>query len=129
MSNSVQSHGRQPTGVTPIPGILQARTLEWVAISFSMTLLMLPVYYLYSICSTKLLVLAFPNMWLSLRQKWWLDDLELSTECILLYLEEEMQPTLAFLPGETHDRGAWWAIVHGFTKSQTQLNDWARTYF
>ena len=21
------------------------------------------------------------------------------------------------------DRGAWWATVHGFTKSQTQLND------
>ena len=28
------THRRQPTGL-PIPGILQARTLEWVAISFS----------------------------------------------------------------------------------------------
>ena len=32
---TVWPQGRQPTGVTPVPGILQARTLEWVAISFS----------------------------------------------------------------------------------------------
>ena len=25
------------------------------------------------------------------------------------------------------DRGAWWAIVHGVAKSQTQLSDWAHT--
>ena len=34
MSNSVRSHGLQPPG-SPVPGILQARTLEWVATSFS----------------------------------------------------------------------------------------------
>ena len=34
MSNSVRPHRRQPTRL-PVPGILQARTLEWVAISFS----------------------------------------------------------------------------------------------
>ena len=34
MSNSMWPHRRQPTKL-PIPGILQARTLEWVAISFS----------------------------------------------------------------------------------------------
>ena len=34
MSESVWPHRRQPPG-SPIPGILQARTLEWVAISFS----------------------------------------------------------------------------------------------
>ena len=34
MSDSVQPQRRQPTG-SPDPGILQARTLEWVAISFS----------------------------------------------------------------------------------------------
>ena len=28
------------------------------------------------------------------------------------------QPTPAFLPGESMDRGAWWATVHGVTKSQ-----------
>ena len=34
MSDSVRPHGWQLTG-SPIPGILQARTLEWVAISYS----------------------------------------------------------------------------------------------
>ena len=31
------------------------------------------------------------------------------------------QPTPAFLPGEFHGQGAWGAIVHGVTKSQTHL--------
>ena len=34
VSDSLWSHRRQPPG-SPVPGILQARTLEWVAISFS----------------------------------------------------------------------------------------------
>ena len=34
MSDSVRPHRRQPIRL-PVPGILQARTLEWVAISFS----------------------------------------------------------------------------------------------
>ena len=34
MSNSVRPHRGQPTRL-PVPGILQARTVEWVAISFS----------------------------------------------------------------------------------------------
>ena len=34
MSDSVQPHRRQPTRL-PVPGILQARILEWVATSFS----------------------------------------------------------------------------------------------
>ena len=36
MSDSVRPHRQQPTRL-PVPGILQARTLEWVAISFSNT--------------------------------------------------------------------------------------------
>ena len=39
-------------------------------------------------------------------------------------LEEEMQPTPVFLPGSLMDRGAWWATVHGVTKSRTQLSDY-----
>ena len=31
---TLRPHRRQPTRL-PVPGILQARTLEWVAISFS----------------------------------------------------------------------------------------------
>ena len=34
LSDSVRPHRWQPPG-SPVPGILQARTLEWVAISFS----------------------------------------------------------------------------------------------
>ena len=38
MSDSVSAaYRRQPTRL-PVPGILQARTLEWVAISFSKTI-------------------------------------------------------------------------------------------
>ena len=31
----------------------------------------------------------------------------------------KQQPTLVFLPGESQDRGAWQAMVHRVTKSQT----------
>ena len=35
-------------------------------------------------------------------------------------LEKEWQPTPVFLPGKSHDRGAWWATVHErVTKNQT----------
>ena len=30
---------------------------------------------------------------------------------------------LVFLPGESHGRGAWWAVVHGVAKSRTRLSD------
>ena len=33
------------------------------------------------------------------------------------------QPTPVFLPGESHDRQAWRATVHGVTKSRTQLSN------
>ena len=31
-------------------------------------------------------------------------------------LGKGMEPTPVFLPGKFHDRGAWWATVHGVTK-------------
>ena len=31
------------------------------------------------------------------------------------------QPTPVFLPGKSHDGGAWWTIIHGVTKSQIWL--------
>ena len=34
----------------------------------------------------------------------------------------EWQPTPVFLPGNSMDRGCWWAIVHGVAKSQTRLS-------
>ena len=30
---------------------------------------------------------------------------------------EKWQPTSVFLPGKSHDRGAWWATVHGVAES------------
>ena len=33
------------------------------------------------------------------------------------------QPTVVFLLEHSVDRGAWWATVHGVTKSRTQLSD------
>ena len=36
-------------------------------------------------------------------------------------LEEGMQPTPVFLPGESMNRGAWWATVHRVAKSQIRL--------
>ena len=37
--------------------------------------------------------------------------------------EEEMQSSPLFLPGESMDRGAWRATVHGVAKSQTPQSD------
>ena len=34
-------------------------------------------------------------------------------------LEKGMAPTPVFLPGESMDRGAWWAIIHGVTELDT----------
>ena len=33
--------------------------------------------------------------------------------------EKAMAPTPVLLPGKSHERGAWWAAVHGVTKSDT----------
>ena len=38
----------------------------------------------------------------------------------------EWQPTPVFLPGNTMDRGAWWATVHRVARSRTRLSNWAR---
>ena len=34
-------------------------------------------------------------------------------------LKEEKATHSVFLPGEFHDKGAWWAAVHGVTESRT----------
>ena len=38
-------------------------------------------------------------------------------------LEEAWQLALVLLPGSPVDRGAWWATVHGVSKSLTWLSD------
>ena len=37
-------------------------------------------------------------------------------------LEEEMEPTPGFLPGEFHGQGAWQVTVRGVVKSGTQVS-------
>ena len=41
-------------------------------------------------------------------------------------LEKGITPV--FLPGEFHGQRSWWATVHGFAKSQTQLREFHSLY-
>ena len=38
-----------------------------------------------------------------------------------MHWRRKWQPTPVFLPGESQDRGAWWAAVYRVAQSQTQL--------
>ena len=40
----------------------------------------------------------------------------------------QWHPTPVFLPGKSHDGGAWWAAVHGVAKSWAQLSDFTFTF-
>ena len=40
----------------------------------------------------------------------------------------QWHPTPVLLPGKSMDGGAWWAVVHGVTKSWTQLSDFPFTF-
>ena len=42
--------------------------------------------------------------------------------------EKAMAPHSVLLPGNPMDRGAWWATVHGATKSWTRLSDLTFTF-
>ena len=54
----------------------------------------------------------------------WATSLSLFT---FMHWRRTWQPTPVFLPGESQDRGAWWAAVPGVTKSQTWLR-WLNTW-
>ena len=40
----------------------------------------------------------------------------------------QWHPTPVLLPGKSMDGGAWWAAVHGVTKSRTRLSNFAFTF-
>ena len=40
---------------------------------------------------------------------------------IFMHWRRKWQPTPVFLPGESRDRGAWWAAVYGVAQSRTRL--------
>ena len=44
-------------------------------------------------------------------------------------LRRKWQPTPVFLPGESHDRGAWRATVHEVAKSWTRLSEVALIFY
>ena len=61
---------------------------------------------------------------------WWLSGKESTFQCRRCGFDlcsrkipwrRKRQPTAVFLPGESMDRGAWWAIAHGATKGWTWL--------
>ena len=39
----------------------------------------------------------------------------------------QWHPTPVLLPGKSHGRRAWWAVVHGVAKSRTRLSDFTFT--
>ena len=41
----------------------------------------------------------------------------------------QWHPTPVLLPGKSMDGGAWWAAVHGVTKSRTRLSEFTFTFF
>ena len=49
---------------------------------------------------------------------YWATSLSLFT---FLHWRRKWQPTPVFLPGESQDRGAWWAVISGVAQSQTRL--------
>ena len=48
----------------------------------------------------------------------WENSLSLFT---LMHWRRQWQPTPVFLPGESQERGAWWAAVYGVAHSRTRL--------
>ena len=55
----------------------------------------------------------------------WATSLSLFT---FMHWRGKWQPTPVFLPGNPMDGAAWWAPVHGVTKSRTRLSDFTFTF-
>ena len=48
--------------------------------------------------------------------------------CICMARRRQWHPTPVLLPGKSMDGGAWWAAVHGVSKSRTRLSDFTFTF-
>ena len=140
MSDSVRPRRRQPTRL-PVPGILQARVLEWGAIAFRQWFFKLlgpvnlPVFSggpklmgrFFNIESCSWWICCSLTSYLHKRSKdtegssassWYSTSLSLFT---FMHWRRKWQPTPVFLPGESQGRGASWAAVYGVAQSQTWL--------
>ena len=47
---------------------------------------------------------------------------------VLLPWRRQWHPTPVLLPGKSHGRRAWWAVVHGVAKSRTRMGDFTFTF-
>ena len=72
------------------------------------------------------------HYWKKLGLPWWLSGKEPAWQCRRCRFDpwvrkilwrRKWQPTLVFLPGKSHDRGAWWVTVHGVTK-ESDTTEW-----
>ena len=86
---------------SPIPGVLQARTLKWVAISFS-----------------RAKVYGVAKSWTRLNDFTFTFHFSLFT---FMHWRRKWQPTPVFLPGESLGWGSLWAAVYGAAQSRTWL--------
>ena len=138
-----------------VPGILQARTLEWVAISFSNAWKWKVI--VKSLSRVRLVATPWtaanqapPSKGFSRQEYWSGLPLPSPEDVHLLSFDFNTVPVVKN-PGDvgliprserslggrngnplkysylenSMDRGAWQAIIHGVTESRTQLSDWA----
>ena len=113
-----------------VPGILQARILEWAAISFSITIMEENIKndFLYTHTHTHthtyicIVELGFPGGSAVKNLSAKAGDLGLITGWGRAPGGGHGNPLQYSCLENAMDRGAWWATVHGVTKSQTQLS-------
>ena len=102
---------------SPVPGILQERTLEWVAISFSIFLWLVPHLSLNDLFNWSIIALPGGSNGKESSAMWgiWVPSLGLEVS-----LEEGTSTPSSILAWRIPmDRGAWRATVRGVTKSWT----------
>ena len=72
--------------------------------------------------------LEFLNQWYGLLSSWWIVSLEYLEDSIYGSREGNGTPLQYSCLENPMDGGAWWAAVHGVTKSRTRLSDFTFTF-